>query len=823
MSATGKGLAIVVAGALVAALYLGGRAWLELEDARAEGLPNAGVGRAAEADLDEPEALLRGSSSPEPRAPAQEVRVDPAPGEVQTPSASRAVVRVRFVDEAGVPLSDAVFGTAGGGATSAPSGPDGRAELVLGVELFRAALDVLFEFEARCPGYALDRREARAAVGETITLGEWKLVPGGGISGRVLDGEGRGLLGASVARFDEAVAGLEWEVRRESSLEDLWKPGARVSTGFDGSFLLEDVPAGEIRLVAVAEGRSAALSAPVTVRAAGIVEGIEIRMEPAGPETGVAGRVVDPDGVGVAFARILLRSSRRTFEMPADERGRFEQDRLDVRCDVTAFDPEGRYREVTAEGVEPGTRGLVLQLAPGPTLELLVVSPEGVPVERYGVRTLAARDGLELSSLPEVERPGGLAPILVPGRDFSLEVAGNGWMPSRLGPFSSGTPPERLDCTLQAAGGVSGVVEAEGKLLEGAWVALYRSVKWATLHNGYPVRRQTFPLISTRSGPGGEFLLSVAERGSYYVRAEAEGLAPAEIGPLELDPGSHLRERLVLGAGGTLEVTVRSSAGASPVGAIVALSRGDGCGATLRTGEEGTLSFDHLMPGRWWVGLAEREIDPGAELTTETRKKPGEIPWNCEVFEGEVTRIDLWLEEPEQGECRLTGRLTIDGEPAEGWLARLDVGREMSGAPEPFAEPGLFRLSVEEPGEYRLFLTTDASDPSAMLVILDPVRLVEGEAYWSLELEMGALVGTMTPPAQEEEPSLVFHLWERGDLRCLAPIVPDAAGTFRCPQVPAGSGRIVRYDPSRGFDETSPEVLSEIEIAPGGTNSIEIR
>ena len=146
--------------------------------------------------------------------------------------------------------------------------------------------------------------------------------------------------------------------------------------------------------------------------------------------------------------------------------------------------------------------------------------------------------------------------------------------------------------------------------------------------------------------------------------------------------------------------------------------------------------------------------------------------------------------------CRLHGSLSVDGAPAEGWLALFqDAGN--ASAPVPFAAPGTFELSSARSGEHVLFLTTDAVDPAEMMVILDRVTLAEGPNEWSLELETGALEGRIGTPGA---PGLLFHQWERGELRCLALLLPDASGAFRRPRVPAGKTRIVRYDPNTPLD-----------------------
>src|SRR5207247_7105100 len=138
--------------------------------------------------------------------------------------------------------------------------------------------------------------------------------------------------------------------------------------------------------------------------------------------------------------------------------------------------------------------------------------------------------------------------------------------------------------------------------------------------------------------------------------------------------------------------------------------------------------------------------------------------------------------------CQLTGRLTIDGKPAEGWHALLQRERAAVGEARGFVEPGLFRVGADEPGAYRLLLATETADPSAMLMVLDPVELFEGERFWSLEFDTAALEGTLAAASTDTANPQNYYRWERGRLQCLAPLVPDSAGRFHCAHVPAGRG-----------------------------------
>lgn len=728
--------------------------------------------------------------------------------------------QARFVDEGGAPLAGVELRLASAPAFVAVSGSEGFARLELAAELFVGAARTIV-FEAHCRGFARDRRTATARPSQQLLLGDWVLVPAGSVAGIVVDENGSGLAEVQVACLRNDLDEASWSQERRSDLGGLWRPAARAETTADGSFVLEDAPAGRIRLVAVNDERPAGRSDFVDVPAGGSARGVEIRMEAADGGTTIAGIVLDPAGTAVARAVLRVTASGASYSITADEEGRFRLHLNDRKaCDVTAQDPERRYREATHRGVLPGTTELVLQLAPAPAIELTVRSSGGAPIERFAAAAIAERDAEVLVFLPEEERPEGLVTLAAPAQGFRIEVRANGWKPARLGPFSADAPPPRLECRLDPAGGVHGVVEAEGEPVVGAMVGLYEATKTNDTYNGFPLRMQASAAIETESEERGVFSLSVEEAGTYYLRAEADGYALAELGPLELSPASQREERIQLGPGGTLEVRVRSPEGASVAGSLVAISRGDGRARTERADERGLVVFPRLTPGGWQVALSETEVDPDYGATYIGTQPAGPSPTNCRVFDGETTHVDLWLESEDEGDCQLSGRLVIDGKPAEGWLASLDRETSEAVGPQAFVEPGAFRLAVDEPGTYRLNLRPDTTDPSAMLVILDPVELYQGTSFWSLELKTGELEGTLG--AADGEDGLVFYRWERGALQCLAPLVPSEGGRFRCARVPAGHGALVRCDPILPIEQQRPVVLRELMIEAGKTTSVEL-
>jgi hypothetical protein len=475
---------------------------------------------------------------------ADSARVGSEPATTAAAEAQRASVRVRFVGENGSPIPDVALAVLPERADVATSDSDGVALLELRAWNARAgAGPVRLALEARCAGFATDERTARATGGELL-LGAWTLVAGGSVEGRVVDGDGLGLADVEVACLRADMSAADWAAGQRDSIDDLARPGARASSSAGGDFRLDDVPAGSIRLVAVAEERPAALSDTVVVPAGGLARDVTIRMEPVVGGTTIAGVVLDPDRRPIPGASVSIAGNRASHTFSTSEDGRFRM-RMghEKPCEVTARDPEQRYREAVLTGVRPGATDLVLVLAEAPSLVLKVRSRAGEPIERFALALKAARGDDVLASWPEAARAGGVAEAVAPGQGFLVEVRANGWRSARLGPFSPEAPPAELECTLDPAGGVSGTVTAAEQAVSGARVSLHESARTRITFNGFPLRSQPEPVQLGTSDPDGRFRLSVDARGSYFLRAEAAGFAPGEIGPLELSPDAEREER----------------------------------------------------------------------------------------------------------------------------------------------------------------------------------------------------------------------------------------------------------------------------------------
>jgi hypothetical protein len=766
--------------------------------------------------------LASESSAPSAGAEKSSTPSSAAPGDVA--HTSRVTVRARVVDEVGAPVANAHLEAVRFQPPAlAQSGPSGEFVLTLDFAGKQLAYKPTIVLEVRAAGFARDRRTITVDVGADLWLEEWKLVAAGSVAGRVLDESGRGVSGAQVGCLNSSISEIEWSSRRSDPLDELAAQGARVVTGDDGSFALEDVPHGKRRLVAVAEQWLAGATKTFELGVAQHLDGVDVHLTERVSGKSISGRVVRSDGYGVPWARIVIRSPRDSMELAANASGRFTATALDSdRYDVIAFDPEGSLREATASDVPRGTRDLVLTLTEAPTVELVVVSPDGNPIEEYAANLRAAEGDLALGSYELGQHPGGITTVRLPGRAFVIDVQAPGWMPASLGPLSPASVAKRLEITLSPAAGLSGTVLAGGNALRGAEVSIHREVKRHTEFNGFPVRCKHSAEAGATSGQDGSFVVPVTSPDRYFVHVAAEGWARAELGPFDLDSNSTRRENIELTRGGSMEVQVRSSKGRDVAGHVVALSRGDGWTRTARCGTDGKLVFDLLTPGRWQVGFVEKEIDARFGMTRDGTKPPREIPWNCQVLEGQVTKFDLWIEDRGQEPCVLQGRLTIDGAQADGWQARLEEEDGARTATSAFEPAGEFRVSVTQPGSYRLLLTSPMGNPAEMLVILDRVQIKAGNTQWSLELETGSLEGTLSEAAADPS-KLMFHQWQRGTTQCLAPIAPGPDGKFRCARVCAGTGRIVKLDPNQNLAKQQPEVVAAVEIEAGKTAAVDVR
>lgn len=679
----------------------------------------------------------------------------------------------------------------------------------------------LVRFELHAFGHASLAREAVCEAGQTTHLGRIELVPGGAVSGRIVDERGAGLADCHVT-----LGSLDHDYRRleAARLESPQAAVPRARSDADGRFRLLGVPAGMVRLWGHAEGRLASYTPPLEVRAGQESTGVELVLATLAPENRLRGIVVDPSGAPVPGARIEFRHSTnggnhvRSGEEKAGADGRFEfLLPPDARTSLTASDPKERYGSATLGDLANGERELVLALREVRRVELVVES-RGEPWLGPAELELRSADGeRRLGGLGRAEHPEGRCAFVLPDEPFMLRVVAAGHRVGELGPMDPARVGATLRCTLEPVPGLAGVVFSGGVPAPGVRVKLQRAVASDTelVANGYRLRVWPEFLDEARSDAQGRFLLTPRAAGSYYVRAEPATGAPAELGPLEVDErlgGAPLE--LHLGAGGAIEGRVRLADGGDPEGAIVGITRGDGGERTLRVASDGRFRFAGLVPGPWRVELRSEEVFGPPNVYSSTQSpgvQPFELAENCTVYEGQTTFVDVSDAAPES--LSFEGRLTIDERPGLGWSARLGPAGRLDFESEGWTAldtDGRFTLRVPGPGEYRLTLRQQGGERQEQFLFED-VTVRGGDAPWERELHTGKLLLAGLEAWDGDGPPRVVHFWRgAGQLFSLAVSIGDGEHAI---DVPAGAGEL--RAPNETLDLETWKVLRSIDVRRG--------
>ncbi len=814
------GLQVASGVALLAAL---GAGWLWIDGASEAARPQPAVAMPA-APL-EPLSAPRDDSAQRSALPPAREQSTPAalaaaPAEVEHVARAAATVQARVVDNLLRPLAGA---RASVGERETRADAEGRVELTL--EHHHPSL-----LRVEAAGHALTVVEFVPQPGASKHLGDIVLERGASVAGRVEHVDGRPLGGARVLATTPSMWESDLEAAKRCGPETSHRAPS-TSSAADGSFLLEGVTPGGVRLWAEVEGMRFGVSGALVARAGERLDGVVLVVEALQPDDEIAGVVLTPDGRPATDANLQVMTSAggstNSFSMALDAQSRFRfRVRRAVTHTLTATDRLDRWPVARRTDVNPGEQAVELRFTHGRIMAVRARASERDESLRFEVKLFDERGAATLNSAAVWSDANGLCELRVPGQSFVVECSAPHCAPARQGPFDPSSAPRELEFVLEPQAGLSGRVFAGDRPLAGANVSLWRASKprEGVEIDGYPALRH--PNVVDRAVTDGEgyFFLRPREDGPHFVRAQAAGLAASELGPLQVQVGAGQDQLdLALGPGGAIEGRVLVAEGRSDEGVIVVANRGDGYVLTRRSSAGGHFRFDGLTPGPWSVTRGRIEVDgaPFSNWAVGDTSTPTKLEFNCTVREGAVEHVELDLRDDEPAHVR--GRLTIDGAPATGWVLTAWPGDKSSHSGElpntALDSNGEFELSLDDPGPVRLTFSSGVADGDASQFSLR-TELRRGANDWNADVPTLSVRGRSVRATGDGYSLFVTIKSDRAS--AFLPIHTDAQGQFELPRAIEGRAKFIGARIEGGtWHET--ENLFEIELVRGATPFVELR
>lgn len=735
------------------------------------------------------------------------------------------------------------------------------------------------------PWYATGRVKAVVPAGETVSLGRITLAPGGAVEGCVRDSRGDPVPGICVRCGVGSVVDRDVYIStpRQQQLGRFFLPWFGAShasacqqglTDAAGRFRLHCLPAGVVTVWAGGEGFFSSRIDPVEITAGKMKKEVDFELHAIEAANRIEGKVEMPDGVPLPSDLAVEAASEGPGEtISCSERisgsGGFS---FFTNCEdpfsITVSTEGGCFRPATRKNVPPGTLDLRIALSPSPSFKILVHGDDGSIPDRFAVGMvekgfdpmLAFFEEMALPKIMIFERrdldDSGCARIPVPEFPFRLDVTAPGFRRAVLGPFEVESIPEKLDVLLKAGLVMEGRVVARGEHVEGARVSLHGAVPPGKICrvDGFICRSMPDAVATAFTGSHGRFTFVIDDfedfprlrfwrdepYGGYFIRAEADGFAPADIGPIDPDSLSGRGEMIVeIAKGGAIEGVVETGKTREPSGVIIVATRGDGFTRSTRTGPGGGYRFEGLTPGLWRVAEHDSEIDPESGFGTvfldddevgEPRAEGGTI---CTVLEGKVARCDLDL--PHETRALLAGSLSIGGLEKRGGIVELTYteGSDGFGTPVPrikLEKDGTFRFSDVKPTRYvmRIYLDQgerEQGDPIRKVEIGTLITLSRGKNRWDFAPPLGSL--KISGAARTNEESHLRLDWVKAERPSIFETVsvsfrPDATGCCLLPAIPAGTCKIIRVGKAKPSGRPVRRKLADVEVAEGDEAVIDL-
>jgi len=586
------------------------------------------------------------------------------------------------------------------------------------------AYQFILDARASVPGYAAASwRWSEIRPGAVLELGEIELPRAGAVEGRLVDGEGRPLLGQSWQVYGDSI-GLRGQGRNETRVFAMVDPTT-------ASFRLEGLWPGRTQLKAYSEmanwvdGPQVIVTAEETL-AADIVYrgpdntrriGISIFVEPYYVVDDPAPERMHLEGAAQPLTARWIRGSSQSYSFDGLEPGVYS---------VVIDDP--RFLPWRKDGVTPGTQ-VDAYLVGSSAVRLSVLGAQGAPVERFAVRVSFRNVGFSPRDFDVHDGAsalaGGLVAGLVPG-DYRIAVrcadGASGFVDvDDLAAGETRAATIALDATAFVTGRV---LRPDGAPAAGAEVLLVAPAEVADSSASPILRPSTAVLDPERfrkqvtagpTGADGSYRFDLPASGSYAVVAIAEGGAKSSTAVFAASAGQgQVCDDLVLAVGAHVRGRILGPEGARYTGLRIQLmpepfrpqemSAGGWRPSYTDLAADGTFELGPLPPGRMKV-LLQLPAVPTA-LGRMTISSSGRALGVLDLVPGATVEVayDLLADFP--GIVRV--RAEVNGLPRPGLEVKLGTGgdprtypvggvTDAAGEAEVRAYPGSYGLALRDP------------------------------------------------------------------------------------------------------------------------------
>lgn len=529
-----------------------------------------------------------------------------------------------------------------------------------------------------------------------------------------------------------------------------------------------------------------------------------LRLVEENPAERIRGRVLDAAGKGRAHAEVLARDAggvraRARTRYGADA-GAFS---LRVEAgkvyDILVQEADGQESRVQRRNVAAGTQDLLIRLGEGTPgqreLQLILSDEAGAAIASASFQR---NSGSRMVPVRATRPEPGTFELALPADAEGLSIYSPGKQQKVL-PLQP-WPGSPLHVQLHPQPGFRLRVQHQGQPMVGATVHWHSPGERLGTHVEALFSRLGYRRnVLGRTDAEGRIRVPIYGEGPIILHVEKQGMARAELGPLELSRDGDREHLVEVPAAGVLHGKVLVAEGVTATGWLIAASRGDAHVHTATVAADGSYRLTGLAPGAYHLIRCRRAnhsrqdwnriIPQGDRL---------ELPAGIHLAPGQTLRHDLDLRD--EVPSRLVGRVFVDGQPMAGWFvsARLGVSylRSQTDA------QGRFALRNHRAEEVEL--RASGTDPGLRLSYFGKQRFAPQPRPLRLALRTGSLEIEGLQDAGVADRKFTLMGPDDGGGRWSLYFVADQHGKARLDKVP--TGRLQLRGTSKGV------VLAELDL-----------